>query len=182
MGVTMTTLETLLHDPDMTGVWSLVHDRSAITFKIRNMWGLVNVKGRFTDFTGDGQLTGKGAVFGRVDIRAASLDTGIGRRDKHLRSADFFDVERFAEISVVVTAVHPTKGKAADVRADFTIKGITAELPLPVTISELDDGSIRIAGETKLDRARFDLGWNRLGMMSATVTAAAEVVFVREGR
>ena len=104
----MTTLETLLHDPDMAGVWNLAPDRSAITFKIKNMWGLLNVKGRFTDFTGDGQLTGKGAVFGRLDIRAASLSTGIGRRDKHLRSADFFDVERFAEISVVVTAVHPT--------------------------------------------------------------------------
>lgn len=176
----MTTLETLLHDPDMAGVWNLVPDRSAITFSVRNMWGLVNVKGRFTDFTGDGQLTGKGAVFGRVDIRAASLDTGIDRRDKHLRSADFFDVDRFGEISVVVTALHPTKGKAADVRATFTIKGITAELPLPVMISELDDGSVRTAGETELDRARFGLQWNRLGMIGSTVTASAEAIFVRE--
>jgi len=176
----MTTLETLLHDPDMAGVWDLVPDRSAITFKVRNMWGLVNVKGRFTDFTGDGQLTGKGAVFGRVDIRAASLDTGIGRRDKHLRSADFFDVDRFPEISVVVTALQPTKGNGADVRANVTIKGITAELPLPVTISELDDGSIRITGESTFDRARFDVGWNRLDMISSTVTAAAEAIFVRE--
>ena len=69
----MTTLETLLNDPDLAGVWNLVPDRSAITFKIRNMWGLLNVKGRFTEFSGDGQLTGKGAVFGRLDIRAASL-------------------------------------------------------------------------------------------------------------
>lgn len=182
MGVTMTTLETLLHDPDLAGGWNLVPDRSAITFKVRNMWGLVNVKGRFTDFAGDGQLTGKGAVFGRVDIRATSLDTGIGRRDKHLRSADFFDVDRFPEIGVVVTALRPTTGKAADVRANFTIKGITAELPLPVTISELDDGSVRVAGETTLDRARFDLGWNRLGMIGPTVTAAAEAIFVRESR
>ena len=175
----MTTLETLLHDPDMAGVWNLAQDRSAITFKIRNMWGLLNVKGRFTDFSGDGQLTGKEAVFGRVDIRAASLDTGIGRRDKHLRSADFFDVDRFAEISIVVTAVQPTKGKAADLRTTFTIKGVTAELPLPVTISEFDDGSIRITGETKLDRDRFDLGWNRLGMMSSSATVAADAIFVR---
>ena len=104
----MTTVETLLNDPDPAGVWNLVPDRSTITFKIRNMWGLINVKGRFTDFNGDGQLTGKGAVFGRLDIRTASLHTGIGRRDEHLRSADFFDVERFPEISVVVTAVQPT--------------------------------------------------------------------------
>ncbi|MEE2851772.1 MAG: YceI family protein [Actinomycetota bacterium] len=175
----MTTLETLLHDPDMAGVWKLAPDRSAITFKIRNMWGLVNVKGRFTDFAGEGELSGQGAVFGRVDIPAASLNTGIGRRDKHLRSADFFDVERFKEIRVVVTAVHPTKGKSADLHTTFTIKGVTAEIPLPVTISELDDGSIRITGETKLDRNRFGLGWNRAGMMSSTATVAADAIFVR---
>jgi polyisoprenoid-binding protein YceI len=178
----MTTLETLLNDPEMAGVWNLVPDRSAITFKIRNMWGLVNVKGRFTDFSGDGQLTGKGAVFGRLDIRASSLNTGIGQRDKHLRSADFFDVERFGDISVVVTAVHPTQGKAADLRADLTVKGTTASLPLPVTITELADGSIRIDGETKVDRARFDLGWNRLGMIGSTATIAAETIFVRAPR
>ncbi|OBH84543.1 YceI family protein [Mycobacterium scrofulaceum] len=175
----MTTLETLLNDPDLAGVWNLVPNRSTVGFKISNMWGLVRVKGRFTEFSGDGQLTGTGSVFGRLDIRAASLDTGIGRRDKHLRSADFFDVERFGEISVVVTAVHPTKGKSADLRASFTIKGVTAPLPLSATVTELDDGSIRIAGETKVDRTQFDLGWNRLGMIGSTATATADVVFVR---
>ncbi|OJZ75375.1 hypothetical protein BRW65_05680 [Mycobacterium paraffinicum] len=175
----MTTLETLLNDPDLAGVWNLVPNRSTIGFKVRNMWGLVRVKGRFTEFSGDGQLTGGGAVFGRLDIRAASLDTGIGRRDKHLRSADFFDVERFGEISVVVTAVHPTKGKAADLRAALTMKGVTAPLPLSATITELDDGSIRIAGEAKVDRTQFDLGWNRLGMIGPTATATTDAVFVR---
>jgi polyisoprenoid-binding protein YceI len=178
----MTTLETLLSDPDLAGVWNIVPDRSAITFKVRNLWGLLNVKGRFGEFSGDGQLTGKAAVFGRVDIRAASLSTGIGRRDKHLRSADFFDVERFPEISVVVTAVHPTKGSAADLRASFTIKGVTAPLAMPVTITELDDGSIQISGEIKIDRSQFDLGWNRFGMIGATATAAAQAVFVRGTR
>lgn len=175
----MTTLDTLLNDPDLAGVWNVVPDRSAITFKVGNMWGLLKVKGRFTDFSGDGQLTGKGAVFGRLDIRAASLSTGIGRRDKHLRSADFFDVERFPEISVVVTAVEPTQGKRADLRASCTIKGVTAPLPLPVTITELDDGSIQISGEAKVDRSEFDLGWNKFGMIGATATAAAQAVFVR---
>jgi polyisoprenoid-binding protein YceI len=175
----MTTLETLLNDPDLAGVWNVVADRSTITFKIRNMWGLINVKGRFTDFSGDGQLTGKGAVFGRLDIRTASLDTGIGSRDRHLRSADFFDVERFGEINVVVTAVHPTEGRTADLRVNFTIKGVTAPLPLPAAITELEDGSIQIAGKTQVDRAQFDLGWNRFGMIGSTATAAANVVFAR---
>ena len=175
----MTTVETLLNDPDTAGVWNLVPDRSTVSFKIRNMWGLISVKGRFTDFSGDGQITGKGAIFGRLDIRAASLNTGIGKRDKHLRSADFFDVERFPEISVVVTAVEPSTGNTADLRATFSIKGLTSPLPLPVQVTVLDDGAVRVSAKTEVDRAQFDLGWNRLGMVGKTATASADAYFVR---
>jgi polyisoprenoid-binding protein YceI len=178
----MTTLETMLLDPDLAGVWNLAPERSTIAFKIGNMWGLLRVKGRFTEVSGDGQLTGPpigGAVYGRLDIRAASVHTGIGRRDQHLRSADFFDVERYPEISVVVTALQPTTGNAAELRASLTVKGNNEPVPLPVRVTELDDGSVRISGETKVDRARFGLGWNKLGVMSETVTIAADTVFVR---
>lgn len=175
----MTTLETLLNDSDLAGVWNVVADRSTVGFKIKNMWGLLTVKGHFTDFNGDGQLTGKGAVFGRLDIKTASLSTGIGRRDQHLCSADFFDVERFPEINVVVTAVHPTEGRSADLRVNFTIKGVTAPLPLTAAITELEDGSIQIAGETKVARAEFDLGWNKFGMVGSAATASAKLVFAR---
>ncbi|GBE65552.1 hypothetical protein MFM001_20140 [Mycobacterium sp. MFM001] len=175
----MTTVETLLSDPDTAGVWNLVPDRSTVTFKIRNFWGLMNVKGQFNDISADGQVTGKGAVFGRLDIQTASLRTGIRRRDEHLRSADFFDVERFPEISVVVTAIQPTTGNSADLRATFTIKGISEPLPLPVQINVLGDGSVRITAEITIDRAQFGLGWNRLGMIAKTATASADACFVR---
>jgi polyisoprenoid-binding protein YceI len=177
--MTMTTLETLLNDPDTTGVWNLVPDRSTIAFKIKSMWGLVPVKGRFTEFSGDGQLTAKGAVFGRVDIRVGSLHTGIGRRDRHLLSADFFDTERFPEISVVVTGLEPTTGRAADLRTTFTIKGVTAPVSLPVTITELGEGPIRIAGEAKIERSQFGLDWNKLGVMADAVTVSTEAIFAR---
>src|ERR1700729_904356 len=134
----MTDVDTLLNDPDTAGVWSLDPDRSTVNFKIRNFWGLINVKGRFTDVSGDGQVTGKGAIFGRLDVQVASLRTGIGKRDEHLRSADFFDGDRFPQSSVVVTAVEPGVANTADLRATFTIKGLTAEVPLPVQISALD--------------------------------------------
>ncbi|ORW10147.1 YceI family protein [Mycobacterium kyorinense] len=175
----MTTVETLLSDPDTAGVWNLVPDRSSFTFKIRNFWGLMNVKGQFTDVSADGQVTGKGAVFGRLDIQTASLRTGIRKRDEHLRSADFFDVERFPEMSVVVTAVQPTTGNAADLRATFTIKGISEPLPLPVQITVLGDGTVRVTAKIKIDRAQFGLGWNRLGMIGKAATASADACFAR---
>ena len=178
----MTTVETLLNDPDTAGVWNLDPDRSTVSVKIRNMWGLISVKGRFTDFSGDGQITGKGAIFGRLDIRTASLKTGIGKRDEHLRSAAFFDVERYPEISVVVTAVEPATGNAADLRATFTIKGVTAPVSLPVQVTVLDDGSVRVSAKTEVDRAQFGLGWNRLGTIGKTATASADACFVRAPR
>lgn len=175
----MTTLETLLSDPEAVGTWAVLPDRSSITFKIRNLWGLMPVKGAFTGFSGEGRLSETGSVSGRIDIDVASLDTGIARRDKHLRSPDFFDAERFGRITVVVNALHPATGKAADLHTHFTIKGITEPVPLPVTITELDDGSIRISGQTQIDRSRFDLGWNKLGVMSNAVTVSADAVFVQ---
>ena len=175
----MTTLETLLSDPDTAGVWTLVPDRSTFNFKIRNMWGLVPVKGEFTEVSGDGQITGNGAVFGRVDLQVASLSTGIRRRDEHLRSADFFDAEKFPEISVVVTAVQPSTGNAADLRANFTIKGVTEAVPLPATVTVLADGSVRISANAQVDRAQFDVGWNRAGMIAKTATVLADAVFER---
>ncbi|OBK30622.1 hypothetical protein A5634_15090 [Mycobacterium asiaticum] len=175
----MTTLETLLTDPETAGSWTLSPDRSEIGFKIKNMWGLIPVKGKFTEFSGQGQLTGAGTVSGRVDIEAASLNTGIGQRDRHLRSEDFFDVQRFPQISVVVNGLTPDGGKAAELQTEFTIKGVTQPVPLLVTIAELDDGSVRISGKGEIDRTRFDLDWNKLGVMSDTVTVSAETVFVR---
>ncbi|GFG63871.1 hypothetical protein MKUB_13610 [Mycobacterium kubicae] len=177
----MTTLETLLRDPDAAGTWSLLPDRSTITFKIKNMWGLVNVKGKFTEFSGTGELADGGAVSGRVEVRVESIDSGIGRRDRHLLSADFFDAERYPQITVDITALQPTAGRRADLQAQFTIKGNTEAVPFPAAVTELDDGSVRISGEATLDRAKFGLDWNKLGVMSESVKVAAELVFERAG-
>ena len=178
----MTNVDTLLNDPDTAGVWSLDPDRSTVNFKIKNFWGLINVKGRFTDVSGDGQVTGKGAIFGRLDIQVASLRTGIGKRDEHLRSADFFDADRYPDISVVVTALEPATGNDAALRATFSIKGVTAEVPLPVHVIALDDGSVQVSAKTEIDRDQFDIGWNRLGMVAKTATVSADAYFVRAPR
>jgi polyisoprenoid-binding protein YceI len=163
-------------------VWSLDHDRSTVGFRIKNFWGLIPVNGRFTDVNGDGQITGKGAIFGRLDIRVASLRTGIGKRDEHLRSADFFDADRYPEISVEVTAVHPKSGDTADLQATFTIKGVTAPVPLPVQVSTLGDGAVRVVTSAVIDRDQFDIGWNQLGMVAKTATVSADAYFVRTPR
>src|SRR6185437_6021945 len=175
----MTNVDNLLNDPDTAGVWTLDRDRSSVGFKIKNFWGLLNVKGRFTDVNADGQITGKGAIFGRLDIQVASLRTGIGKRDQHLRSADFFEADRYPEISVEVTGIEPGADDAANLQATFTIKGVTAPVPLPVQVSALGGGAVRVTATTQIDRYQFDIGWNQLGMVAKTATVTAEAYFVR---
>ena len=99
----MSALQALLDDPNTAGSWQLVPARSSVRFKNKTFWGLVTVTGEFTDVRGAGQITANGAVSGGLDIRASSLKTGIRKRDEHLRSADFFDVEKHPEIRVEVT-------------------------------------------------------------------------------
>jgi polyisoprenoid-binding protein YceI len=70
----------------------------------------------------------------------------------------------------------------ADLRATFSIKGVTAPVPLPVRIILLDDGSVRLSAKTEVDRAQFGLDWNRLGMIGEAATASADVCFVRAPR
>jgi polyisoprenoid-binding protein YceI len=175
----MTNVDTLLNDPDTAGPWSLDPGRSTVGFRIKNFWGLVNVKGRFGDIDGDGQITGKGAIFGRLEIQVASLRTGIGKRDEHLRSADFFDADHDPEIIVEVTSIEPTAGDTAKLHATFSIKGVTAPVPLPVQVSRLGDGVVRVTAKTDIDRARFDIDWNQLGMVAKTATVSADAYFVR---
>jgi polyisoprenoid-binding protein YceI len=175
----MTSLATLLNSPDTAGVWNLDPARSTIAFATRSFWGLLPVKGKFTDFSGDGQITRQAAVFGRLDIRAASLDTGIRKRDEHLRSPDFFEVERFPDISVVLTALRPTTDDAADLQATLTVKATTKPLPLTATISTIGADTVRISTRTAIDRTQWDVTGNLLGMVGRTTTLTVDTVFVK---
>jgi polyisoprenoid-binding protein YceI len=174
----MSTLHAMLADPATAGVWNLVPARSSVRFKNKTLWGLVPVNGEFTDVSGDGQITAKGAVFGRVDVRAASLRTGIGKRDEHLRSPDFFDVEKYPEISIVVTDVTATGERTADLRAELTVRGTTRPLPLSATVNH-DGDTARITAQTTVDRTAFGVSGNMVGMIPSTTTLIADLFFAK---
>ncbi len=173
----MTSLHELLGNTANRGFWRLVPERSTLSFKNKTLWGLLYVKGRFTEFTGDGQITDDGRVQGQVEARAASLKTGIGKRDEHLRSADFFDVERFPDLKVVVSEAEPTGPDTATLKATMTIRGVTRPIELPATVRMLDDGAIQIAAGTQIDRHEFGVAGNQIGMVTATTTVAGDLVF-----
>ncbi len=109
---------------------------SNIGFSMPILGGLSQVKGKFTDFTvaivyDDADVT-KSSV--NATIKATSIDTGIERRDAHLRTADFFEVEKFPEITFASSRIEK-KGKQLIAHGTFTMRGVTKEIALPFTIN-----------------------------------------------
>lgn len=167
------TVQSVLDDPAAIGTWTLVPDRSSVSFTNKTLWGLVPVNGHFTDISGQGRLQPGGAVSGRLTIGAASLRTGIGKRDEHLRSADFFDTAAFPEITVEVTGVRPD----GDLDATLSVRGTTLAVPLSATIVRVDQDSVRVTARAHVDRTRWGVSGNMFGMMPTTTTLTADAVF-----
>jgi polyisoprenoid-binding protein YceI len=175
----MTSPEHILHRTELAGDWTLLPDRSTVTVKNKTLWGLATVTGTFGDVSGSGRLAPDGTVSGRVDVRAASVKTGIGKRDEHLRSADFFDADRFADITLVVTSARADGPDRALLSADLTVRGVTRPVELPVTVRLVDDATVQISGSTAVQRSDFEVSGNMLGMVGSTATLTGDVVFRR---
>jgi polyisoprenoid-binding protein YceI len=175
----MASTQELLSNPTSVGVWKVDPGRSTIGFKAKSMWGLAPVKGQFTEFSGDGQITDTQTVFGRIDVKVASVDTKIRKRDDHLRSPDFFEAEKFPEISLVVTGAEAVDGDVVDLRAQLTVKGTTAPLPLQTKVTVLDDGAVRLTAQATIDRSDFGVDGNMMGMIPDKATISGDVVFRR---
>ena len=175
----MSTVTELLKDPASVGVWTLDPDHSTIRFNNRTMWGAMKVNGAFTEFSGDGQITGNGTLSGRVDIKAASLNTKLRKRDEDLRSPTFLDVETYPDISVVVTGVEPGPDETLKLRADLTVKGNTAPMPMRARVAVRDDGAVRLTTQTTVNRKKWGVTGNMLGMVGDKTTLSTNLVFRR---
>jgi polyisoprenoid-binding protein YceI len=168
------TSQNLLTDPGMAGSWTLEPERSSVRFVSKTLWGLVPVNGRFTTVSGEAHVTTDGQLSGRLVIRADSIRTGIGWRDRHLRAADFFDVGNHPDIVVDITGT-----ASGDLSANLTIRGITLPVELQTTIDRRGDRAVTVNARGQIDRTRWGVSGNMLGMMPPGTTLLAEAVFVR---
>ena len=173
----MSAVTTFLSSPEAVGVWSLDTEQSSIRFENGTMWGALKVRGAFTNFSGSGEIKDAKTVSGRIDIKAASIDTGLGTRDHDLRRSNFFDTDHYPDITIVVKSGEPAGGDAARLNADLTVKGITGPLPLKVDITPLGDGGVRLTTETTVTRKQFAVEGNFLGMVGNKTKLKASVVF-----
>lgn len=140
---------------------------SIIGFAIRHLeinW----VEGRFKDFTGmihydDTDITKSSVEF---TAKVESIDTGIEPRNKHLRTADFFEVEKYPEMTFKSTRVE-RKGKTGGIlHGDFTLKGVTKQVSLPFTITgAIKDGQgntrFGVDAQTTINRRDYGINWGK---------------------
>jgi polyisoprenoid-binding protein YceI len=141
---------------------------TSVAFRIRHLFTSVN--GRFESFDGkidyDEKAPAETKVQGAID--AASINTGVTKRDDHLRSPDFFDVAKYPKITFESEAVTDVdaEGKTGKMRGKLTMHGVTRPVVLDVTFlgKGKDPQGKERAGfhaETKVNRKDFGLTWNK---------------------
>ena len=150
-------------EPITAGDYRIDPNHSVIGFSIRH-FELSLVRGRFKDFTGtihyDPDLTKATVEF---TAKVESIDTGVTGRDNHLRTADFFDVAKFPEMTFKSTKVEK-RGNGYVLQGDFTLKGVTKQISLSFNlIGAIKDnrGNTRfgVAAETKINRRDYGITW-----------------------
>ena len=146
--------------------WQLDPAHTNVEFSVKHLM-LARVKGRFTGVAGTVMLAAEPtASTVEVVIDAASIDTREAKRDAHLRSADFFDVERFPTITFRSSDVRPAGAGDLRIVGDLTIRDVTREVTLEVT--DEGRGTDPWGGERAgfsatavIDRRDFGLTWNQ---------------------
>lgn len=149
-----------------TTTWTIDPTHSTVEFSVKHMM-FTTVKGRFGDVTGtiDFDPANPTAASVNAEIDVASIDTRSADRDNHLRSADFFDVERFPKMTFRSTRVEPKGDNKFTVYGELTIRDVTREVALDAEFqgSGKNPWGQEVAGfeaSTTIDRTDFGLTWN----------------------
>jgi polyisoprenoid-binding protein YceI len=162
----------------LAGQWRLDPGASRVEFRVKHLWGAVTVRGRFERISGEGTVSPGGTVTGKLVIDAASLKTSNKRRDTHLRSADFFDVERHPEVVVTVTAAE-LAGTRLAAAGMLTAAGVREPVTFTADITEASAQAVTLRASLTVDRTRFGMTWSPLGMAARLATGTVSARFAR---
>jgi polyisoprenoid-binding protein YceI len=146
--------------------WKIDNAHTQITFSAKHMM-VTNVRGTFHDVDGTIELDENDPTRSRGEFRvtAASVDTNFGARDTHLRSADFFDAERFPDITFISTAIERAGDDRYTVTGRLTIRDITKPITFDVQLEGIVPGMsgarhAGLAATAKVAREDWGLNWN----------------------
>jgi len=159
---------------------------SELGFKVKHL-GISTVAGKFKTYSGGFEFDPKTGALSNVkaDIDAGSIDTNEPDRDKHLKSADFFETDKFPKVTFESTKVEASGGKPKKILGKLTIHGVTKEVALNVDwggAAEDPWGNQRAAFSASgaIDRTDFGLKWNKGVKKAAGLLVANEVKIALE--
>lgn len=138
---------------------------SRVGFAVTHM--VINtVRGDFREFEGTVQVEGSDVKEAKGTIQTKSINTGIDRRDNHLKSADFFDAAQNPTITFTSKRAEK-KGSDTLLVGDFTMHGVTKEISLPVTVKgpikdPFGNSRIGVQAKTKVNRKDYGLKYNQV--------------------
>jgi polyisoprenoid-binding protein YceI len=161
------------------GSWVLDPTGSRVEFHVKHFWGVITVHGSFAQVSGEGTVGVDGALQGQLRIDGASLSTKNKKRDEHLRSADFFDVEHHPQVVVTVTSAQPSGPAVVTGRGTLEAAGHVQPIELPLHIAEISEQRVTLRAELEIDRTGFAMTWSPMGMASKTARVNVLARFVR---
>lgn len=174
-----------------TTKWSIDPTHSEIQFKVKHLM-ITTVTGSFKEFSAEAESMGEDFSLGKFSFQAnsKSIDTNNEQRDSHLKSADFFDTEKYPTISFKSTAFEKIDAEHFIVPGNLTIKDITKPIKLEVEFGGVgkDPWGNMKAGFSlngKISRKDWDLNWNAAledggWLVSDEVKISCEVQFVKQ--
>jgi polyisoprenoid-binding protein YceI len=182
----------LISSSAMASNWTIDPEHSNIQFKIRHLM-ITDVKGTFGKVNGVIRIDEKDMSLSAVEvtIEIDSINTGVAKRDEHLKSNEFFDAARFPTMTFVSRKVTQSGKGQMKILGDLTIRGISREVVLDVEgpTNEIKDpwGNTRrgASATTKINRTDFGLTWNKSmesgGMMiDDTVFINLEIEMIKD--
>jgi polyisoprenoid-binding protein YceI len=163
------------------GTWKVDPVHSSVEFHVKHL-GIATVKGQFKEFEGTLVSGADGAVaYGTVNT--ASVDTREPQRDEHLRSADFFEVDKYPQITFRSSGIRATEEDEFEIVGDLTIHGVTREVTLNATLEGVEpedhQGNTRIgvSAAAQINRSDFGMRFNAaLGSGNVVVSDRVKIL------
>lgn len=165
--------------PVSPGRWVLDPARSTVSIGTPTFWGLLKVKGVFSQVSGEGEVRADGSAHGTLTIDAASVNTKQAKRDTHLRSNDFFDVEKHPTLSFTASEVTAGADGTATVSGELTVRGTSKPYTFTARTSEVSADAVTLTAELVVARADFGMTWNQAGMIKPDTAVAITARFTR---
>jgi polyisoprenoid-binding protein YceI len=187
----MTTATTATSSQTSASTWAIDPAHSVAEFKVKHMM-ISNVKGQFSGLSGTLQRNEADLTKSKVEVTidAASVNTRDAQRDTHLKSPDFFEVEKFPTLSFKSTRVIPKNQDEHAVEGELTIHGVThtvrfaVEGPTAPAKDPWGNTRIGVSATTKINRKDYGLTWNTVLetggiLVGEEVTITLDLQFVK---